>query len=78
LAKQLSNPIASLISVPAQVNVDFGYGGGEGWRSTTNLQPVAPIDLNKQWNLISRTILPAIFQDNINGSGIESGIGDTR
>src|SRR5688572_17572916 len=56
LAKQLSNPIASLISVPFQFNVDFGLGEeGNGERYFLNVQPVIPISLNEDWNLISRT-----------------------
>lgn len=61
LAKQLSNPIASLISVPFQVNYDRGYGPDDGHRVMLNIQPVIPISLNEDWNLISRTILPVIF-----------------
>jgi hypothetical protein len=75
LAKQLSNPVAALISVPLQLNWDTGYGaGGDGERWQLNIQPVAPFHLNEDWNLISRTILPVIDQD-IGGSS-DSGIGD--
>lgn len=75
LAKQLSNPVAALISVPLQLNYDEGYGpGGDGERWTLNVQPVVPISLNDDWNVISRTILPIIDQD-IGGSNA-SGIGD--
>lgn len=78
LAKQLSNPIASLISVPFQVNYDRGYGPDDGHRVTLNIQPVIPISLNEDWNLISRTILPVISQDDIAGpSGDQFGLGDT-
>ncbi|MDQ0323630.1 hypothetical protein QO002_005837 [Pararhizobium capsulatum DSM 1112] len=42
LAKKLSNPIASLISVPFQYNYDHGYGPLEGDKSTLNIQPVIP------------------------------------
>ena len=76
LAKQLANPIASLISVPIQANIDFGYAN-EGWRSTTNIQPVIPVSLNDDWNLISRTIVPIIFEeDTVAPGSSESGIGD--
>lgn len=76
LAKQLSNPVAALISVPFQVNFDSGYDGG-GWRSTTNVQPVMPFKLNENWNLIQRVILPVIVQEDVGVSGRESGLGDT-
>ena len=61
LAKQLANPISSLISVPMQLNYDSDIGprdDGERW--TLNIQPVIPIELNQDWNLFSRTILPLV------------------
>ena len=78
LAKQLSNPVASLISVPFQFNHDSGYGpAGDGHRSVLNIQPVIPFSINEDWNVISRTIVPIISQNNIAGnSGSQTGIGD--
>ena len=60
LAKQLSNPVASLISVPMQANWDFGIGVNDATRFTLNVQPVIPISLNEDVNLIIRTIMPVI------------------
>ena len=78
IAKKLANPVASLISFPIQMNFDFGMGTGSGWRMTTNIQPVIPIALNKNWNLISRTILPIIHQGNVTGPNTsQTGLGDT-
>lgn len=63
LAKKLSNPVAALISVPFQNNYDWGGGPeGEGSRYLLNFQPVVPISINDCWNLISRTIIPYIDQ----------------
>lgn len=77
LAKQLSNPVASLISVPFQFNYDRGFGPDDGHRAFVNIQPVVPITLNDDWNLILRTILPVITQHDIaGGSGTQSGLGD--
>jgi hypothetical protein len=78
LAKQLSNPVASLISVPFQFNYDRGFGPNDGERAYLNIQPVIPITLNEDWNIISRTIVPVIWQNNIAGpSGEQFGLGDT-
>ncbi|HTG31053.1 MAG TPA: hypothetical protein VK818_22765, partial [Methylomirabilota bacterium] len=66
LAKQLANPIASLISVPFQANEDFGYGPSHnGYKFTLNIQPVIPISLSKDWNLILRTIIPVVSQHDL-------------
>lgn len=78
LAKQLSNPIAALISLPLQLNWDDNIGPDRtGSRLTLNIQPVVPFSLNADWNLISRTILPVIRQDDVvPGAGSQSGVGD--
>ena len=78
LARKLANPVASLISVPIQANYDGNIGPAEEgsvWR--INIQPVIPFTLTENWNLISRTIIPLIDQQDIPvvGSGA-SGIGD--
>ena len=78
IAQKLSNPVASLISVPIQINYDDKYGlneKGSVWR--TNVQPVIPISLNDDWNMISRTIVPIVKQSDVPIPGLsESGIGD--
>ena len=77
LAKKLANPISSLISLPFQNNTDIGIGQFNGTRNTLNIQPVLPISLNENLNLITRMILPVISQYNITGEGNhESGLGD--
>lgn len=78
LAKQLSNPIASLTSVPMQFNYDDGFGADEdGSRFSVNVQPVIPVSISDEWNMISRTIIPLISQDEIQpGAGSQSGVGD--
>jgi hypothetical protein len=78
LAKQLSNPLAALISVPIQVNYDRGIGPlKDGEKVLTNVQPVIPISLNEDWNLISRTIVPVVWQDEIfPGAGDQFGLGN--
>lgn len=77
LAKQLTNPVADLVSMPVQINYDSGFGSEDGHRLAINVQPVIPIEINNNWNVISRTIIPLIEQHNIVGnSGSQSGTGD--
>ena len=78
LAKKLSNPIASLISVPFQYNYDRDIGPTDsGKQHRLNVQPVIPITLNDEWNLISRTIVPLVHQDDVvPGAGDQTGMGD--
>ena len=78
LAKQLQNPIASLISVPIQNNFDWGAGpAGDGFQYKVNVQPVVPFALSEDWNLITRTILPIVYQENIVGTSSQAGLADT-
>jgi len=77
LAKKLSNPVAAMISVPLQLNYDERIGPGrQGGKWTLNVQPVVPFSLNADWNVISRTILPIISQDDVLPGTSQSGIGD--
>ena len=79
LAKQLSNPISSLISVPLQFNYDDGIGPtNDGSKAFVNVQPVIPVSISEHWNMISRTIVPIVYQEDIfPGAGSQFGTGDT-
>jgi len=78
LAKKLNNPVANLISVPIQNNWDFGIGPADAMKYTANIQPVIPISLDKDWNLITRTILPVIYAESpVKGGRDAWGLGDT-
>ncbi len=79
LAQKLANPVADLISVPIQSNLDFGVGPGDGTIWRTNIQPVIPFSISEDWNVISRTILPVIDQEGLAPAGDAldaSGLGD--
>ncbi len=58
LAKQLQNPLADLVSVPFQNNFNGGGAAGLGAAYNLNFQPVIPIELTRDWNLIVRPIVP--------------------
>jgi hypothetical protein len=64
LAKKTQNPVADLISIPIQSNFNFNYGADrDKSQIVTNIQPVVPISLSKDWNLITRTILPVVYTE---------------
>lgn len=79
LAKQLANPVAALISVPFQLNYDENFGADEqGSVMRLNIQPVIPVSIGEDWNLISRTILPVVDQNDFPTPGSsEFGLSDT-
>lgn len=79
LARAAQNPIAAMISVPFQNNVNVGYGPNEHIQNVLNIQPVVPFSLNQDWNLIIRTILPVISQPGMMpGEGTTFGLGATQ
>jgi hypothetical protein len=65
LAKKLQNPIGDLYSFPFQGNTNFSYGPNKGTQEILNVQPVIPIHVNADWNVITRTIVPLIWQPSL-------------
>ena len=65
LAKKLQNPIGDLYSFPFQNNTNFNYGPHKGTQDILNVQPVIPIHINDDWNVITRTILPLVWQPSL-------------
>jgi hypothetical protein len=61
LAKKLQNPIGDLYSIPFQSNSNFGVGPHRGTQEILNIQPVIPFHVGDDWNIITRTILPLVW-----------------
>ncbi len=79
LAKAAQNPIANMISLPFQNNTNFNVGPKDEIQNILNIQPVIPIKISSNLNLITRTILPVISQPGpLPGMGRKSGIGDVQ
>jgi hypothetical protein len=78
LAQELTNPVADLMTVPIQINFDNNLGpDDDGSKMWINIQPVIPFSLNDDWNIITRTIMPIISQNDIlPDSGSQFGLGD--
>ncbi len=78
LARAAQNPVASMISLPFQNNTNFGFGPRDKTQNIMNIQPVLPFELNEDWNLITRTIVPVISQPAFTpAQDREFGLGDT-
>jgi hypothetical protein len=77
IAKQLVNPVSSVMSFPFVNNFDFRLGAKQdGFRYTMNFQPLLPFKLNDHWSLISRTIAPFVHQSDVIGNSSQTGLGD--
>ena len=77
LAKLAQNPVGNLISVPFQYNANLNFGPEKGTQSVLNIQPVIPIEIDKDWNIITRTIVPLVWMPALTPEiGAKSGIGD--
>jgi hypothetical protein len=85
LNKQLTNPISSLWSLSFQQNnymLDMGPGESH-WNSNLNFQPVLPVALTENFNLITRPVMTLFnsvpHPDSHNPSDIDrtTGFGDT-
>jgi hypothetical protein len=79
LAKIAQNPVGNLVSVPFQNNANLNYGPEKKTQDILNIQPVVPFDVSKDWNIITRTIVPIIWQPAL-GPGVNavSGLGDIQ
>jgi len=78
LAKLAQNPVGNLISLPFQNNTNFNFGPEKGTQNVLNIQPVIPVSVNKDWNVITRTIVPVVSMPAL-GPNLDStnGVGDT-
>jgi len=77
LARAAQNPVADMISIPFQDNIGFGYGpGNRGTQNVLNIQPVIPLHVTDDWNVITRTILPIVSQPSFTGGAGTTGLGD--
>ena len=56
LNQQLSNPVSSIWSITNQFN-NFKLANGH-WNNNWNFQPALPVSLTKDWNLITRPVMP--------------------
>jgi hypothetical protein len=78
LAKKLQNPIGDLYNIPFQSNTNFDVGPNHGTQEILNIQPVIPFHINEDWNIITRTIVPIIWNPSFQPEHtVPQGIGPT-
>ena len=79
LARAAQNPVADLISLPFQNNTNFNVGALDNTQNVLNIQPVIPFNLNDDWNVITRTIVPVVYQPSFfPGDDYDFGISDIQ
>jgi hypothetical protein len=79
LAKLAQNPVGNLISVPFQNDTNLNAGPDRKTQNVLNIQPVIPIEIDRDWNLITRTIVPVVSQPAFTPDGSRvDGIGPTQ
>lgn len=77
LQKEVQNPVANLISVPLQENMNVDIGPFGRNQSVLNIQPVIPMQISENWLLIGRIITPIIYQPDVTERSLgASGLGD--
>jgi hypothetical protein len=65
LARKTQNPISSMISLPFESSFNFTNGKNDGTQYVLQIQPVVPLSLTDEWNLITRPIIPLIDQPEV-------------
>ena len=79
LQKASQNPVANMISIPLQNNFNFGVGPQDKMQYVGNIQPVVPFHATENWNVITRTIVPFVYQPELApGVGDVFGLGDIQ
>ena len=79
LAKLAQNPVGNMISVPFQNNTNLNFGPEKRTQNILNIQPVIPFEVNKDWNIITRTIAPIVWMPALGPDvGAKSGLGDIQ
>ena len=73
IAEASQNPLTAMYSLPIQNNTYFG----DHTKNFANIQPVLPFDLSDDWTLVTRTIIPVVYNGAASPSNNEWGVADT-
>ena len=58
LAKAEQNPLTRFVRVQVEDNAQFGFGPEHDVLNFLRIQPVVPFDVNEDWSLVTRTVMP--------------------
>ena len=78
--KKLTNPVSDLWSITFQQNnfrLDPGQGHGQRWSSNLLFQPVLPVSISEDWNLVTRPVIPLFVSQPHPDSGDPSDVDRT-
>lgn len=80
LALRLANPLSTLRSVMLRADWDQDLGLDDvGDRVVLSLRPTIPFRFNENWNVISHTVIPYLWQDDVLFGGVPvDGLGDVE
>jgi hypothetical protein len=67
IAKASQNPLTAMYSLPIQNNTYVNIGPDKKTKNIANFQPVLPFDLNDDWTVVTRTIIPIVSSPNVPG-----------
>lgn len=62
LARQDQNPVTRLYILRFEDNTQFGFGPENDVLNFFRIQPIVPLDLNENWSLLIRPIIPVVHQ----------------
>lgn len=60
LQKDVQNPLAHLINIQFPNDTNFPIGDFRRTLNVFNIQPVIPLRISENWNLITRSVLPVV------------------
>ena len=70
IIKESQNPVGNVAIIPFQNNLNYGYGPYVRNQYNLNIQPVVPIELKPDLNLIARVITPLVNQPSAAPPGV--------
>ena len=73
IAEASQNPITMIYSLPIQNNTYFGLGDSDEVKNIANFQPVVPMDITEDWDIVWRLIMPVVTTPGIPNSFNNSG-----